>query len=133
MRPARCPRFLTALITPVMVVALSQGAVAHGYAQVRPGPAPSGLTSVVICGGGEMQTILLDGTGTPIAPEHCLRELCAACLTTVTHAAVDPSGGVAVPLDTSCLASCAIAFDTPIPCPAVAPRPRGPPVSSDLT
>lgn len=131
--PVRPACFLTALITPVMVVALSLGAVAHGYAQVRPGPAPNGLTSVVICGDGEMQTILLDETGTPIAPEHCLREMCAACLTTVTHAAVDPFEGVAAPLDTGCLAFSAIAFDMPILRPAVAPRPRGPPVSSHLT
>ncbi|MFP4273877.1 MAG: hypothetical protein ACLFRU_02540 [Paracoccaceae bacterium] len=75
-------RHASLMLAAMLALALVSGALAHGFAQLRPADSPGSVFAMVICADGEAQTVLLDRDGAPLAPEDCLHELCSACLTT---------------------------------------------------
>ena len=119
----------TFAVAATLALALIVGAFSHGYAQARDGDRATGLIAMVICADGASQTVFLDDTGTPVPAEHCLRELCSACL---THPPLVANGGGAVPALTVAVRMAAFIAPPallPVPRHPSDPRPRGPPLS----
>lgn len=124
-RAAR-PVFRAAL-SLLILLSISVGGFAHGYAGLRPASSTLGLTEVVICSNGEIRTVFLDASGAPVVPSNCLHELCDACLANVSYAP-DPTGA-----DMPSSLNALLADLSHLPAPAQRKisdaRPRAPPLS----